>query len=545
LTNHFTTLLRDFRHRGRSAVRRPAAENREGEDAWIWLAFGLATMIAVIDGIAGDRLVLIGLLALPPIVTSATAGTRSTALIAVYCLALVLASAFWHEWDAVRFLTRIAIVGSAGALSVWNAMLREQVLASARGGAMLAEAMTMLDKTLDEQSLAEELAKLPVPHMAGLTVVELLADDDSIGAVAVESADPQLAKKVRRSRRSRRLSLGADHPTAEVVRTGELKIYENMTDGAMREIALDAKHLELVRDARPRSGLIVPLTAAGRAIGTLMLISFESDNRFGEEEIAFADELARRAAAGIINARLHDEQARMASALQQALLPRALPEVKGLEIAARFRPVGMGTDVGGDFYDLFRIGESRWGAVIGDVCGKGPEAAALTSLMRDTIRVSALRGDAPTEALEVLNAAILEASTDGRFCTASYALFDLGSKPRVTVSNGGHPPPLLLRKGGKVESVGDSGTLLGIYDDPTLVDTAITLKKGDLLMLYTDGLYDVRPSSRGKSKPLEDVLAGCKGMSAEDAAAAIEKAVIDTEKGSQQDDQALLVLRRV
>jgi serine phosphatase RsbU (regulator of sigma subunit) len=546
LTGRFTRPIRDLRLRGSASVRRPAAQSGEGqEDAWLLLALGLATMIAVIDGIAGDTVVLVGFLALPPILASATAGSRATMLVAGYCLALALISMLWHEWDAIRFVTRLVIVASASGLSVWNARLRERLLASARGGAMLAEGMTMLDKTLEEQAMAEELARLPVPELAGLAVVELVADDDTIGAVAVEASDPEMARRIRRSRRTRRLGAGDDHPTAEVVRTGERKLWENVTDAAMREIALDPKHLDLIRSTRPRSVLVVPLSTRGQVIGTLMLVSFLSDNRFGEEEIAFAEELARRAAAGILNARLHDAQAQMAEALQQALLPRALPEIPGLEIDARFRPVGMGTEVGGDFYNVFRIDEKSWVAAIGDVCGKGPEAAALTSLMRDTLRVSALRGEAPAEALRVLNAAILDAATDGRFCTASYVRLDLGPRSRITVSNGGHPPPLLLRKDGKVEPIGKSGTLLGIYDDPELDDSEAALAKGELLMLYTDGLYDVRPSSKSKARPLEQVLATCKGKSAAEAAASIEKSVLDAERGSQQDDQALLVLRRV
>jgi serine phosphatase RsbU (regulator of sigma subunit) len=546
LTRRLTPLIRDLRIRGSRGVRRPSAGRWEGEeDAWLLLALGLATMIAVIDGIAGDTAVLIGVLALPPILASATAGSRATILVAGYCLALVLMSTLWHDWNAVRFTTRVFIVTSAGGLSIWNARLREQMLASARGGAMLAEGMAMLDKTLEEQAMAEELARLPVPDLAGLAVVELVADDDTIGAVAVEAADPEMAKRIKRSRRTRRLGVDDDHPTAEVVRTGERRLWENVTDAAMREIALDSRHLDLIRDVRPRSVLIVPLATRGKVIGTLLLASLVSDNRFGKEEIAFAEELARRAAAGILNARLHDAQAQMAEALQQALLPRALPEVPGLEIDARFRPVGMGTEVGGDFYNVFRIEEKSWVAAIGDVCGKGPEAAALTSLMRDTLRVSALRGDAPADALGVLNAAILEASTEGRFCTASYVRLDLGPRTRITVCNGGHPPPLLMHKDGKVEPVGKSGTLLGIYEDPALEDTEARLARGDVLMLYTDGLYDVRPSSKTNPRPVEQVLASCRGKSAEEVAATIEKNVIDTEHGSQQDDQALLVLRRV
>jgi sigma-B regulation protein RsbU (phosphoserine phosphatase) len=182
--------------------------------------------------------------------------------------------------------------------------------------------------------------------------------------------------------------------------------------------------------------------------------------------------------------------------------------------------------------------------VIGDVCGKGPEAAALTSVMRDTLRAAALRDDGPSEALSLLNAAILNAG-EGRFCTASCARLELGARTRLTVCNGGHPPPLVLRKEGGVEPIGPPGTLLGIYDDIDFVETSVALKKGDLVMLYTDGLFDVSPGLRSRVEPVEQVLARCKGMSADEVATAIEASAVEGQRGEPQDDMAILVLRRV
>ena len=255
-----------------------------------------------------------------------------------------------------------------------------------------------------------------------------------------------------------------------------------------------------------------------------------------------AEELAQRAAIALANAKLHDEQAHLARALQRALVPGELPRIDGFEVAARFRPVA--GQIGGDFYDLFQMGEHRWKAVIGDACGKGPEAAAMTSVMRDTLRAAALRGDPPSATLRLLNAALREAG-DGGFCTASCVRLDIRSGVRLIVCNGGHPPPLILRREGSVEPVGPSGTLLGVYDEIELVDTSVALKQGDLLLLYTDGLFDVSANTSADPHPVETMLAGCKGMSAEETAAAIEMAAIEGQRGRLQDDIALVVLRPI
>jgi serine phosphatase RsbU (regulator of sigma subunit) len=481
---------------------------------------------------------------LPPIIASATTSVRATIFVAGYCVALGLMSIFWHSDLALwRTFTRELLISLAAVLSVWNAVRREELVAAARGGAMLAGGLTPLDNALEESGVVEDVVRMAVPDLAELAIVDLVGSDGSIGAVAIDAADSRVARKIKRSRRTRRIQPGASQAIAEVVATGERRYYTDMGDPAMREIAIDAGHLEVVREVRPRSTLIVPLQSRGRTIGALTLVSLENDDRYGEGEVAMAEELAQRAAAALTNARLHDEQAHLARALQRALMPGALPKIQGLEVATRFRPVA--GEIGGDFYDLFQLEESSWAAVIGDVCGKGPEAATLTSLMRDTLRASALRGESPSDTLGLLNAAIRETVTDDRFCTAAYARFDL-DRARLTVCNGGHPPPLVLRKDGSVEAIGPPGTLLGIYEEIELVDTSVTLKKGDLAMLYTDGLFDVAPKPRAAvATPVAEQLASCKGMGAEETAAAIEALAIEGQSGEPQDDIAIVVLRSI
>lgn len=535
--------LRSSRRSG--SIRRPTRERLEGEEGWLALALGVATGIALIDGIAGSTYVLVGFLALPPIVASATTASRPTTVVAAYCLLLALASMFWHSNLSGQYVIWIVGVALAGGLSAWNAMLREELSAGARGGAVLGGLSRRNDAPQEEVGTAERIVEAAVPDLASVAILDLVDSDGAIGAAAVATSDPGLTKRLRRIREGVRINPGGQVPVAEVIRTGERRLYRQMGDAEHRANAVDERHLELLREVRLRSLLIVPLSERGETIGALSLGSLESDDRYGSAEVAFAEELAKRAAAGINNARLHDRQARLSRTLQANLLPPALPRVKGLEIAAGFRPAaGPEEQIGGDFYDVFQRGESSWKAVIGDVCGKGPKAAALTSLMRDTLRASALRGETPSESLTLLNAAILEAGTDRRFCTSAVVRLDLGSPTVLTVSNGGHPPPLLLRKGGVVEEIGPPGTLLGVYDDPELVDTTAELRKGDSVMLYTDGLFEVPPEQGAEVLSVKDLLAQCKGMSAAKTAAAIEARVLEAQGGDPHDDIAILVLRR-
>ena len=146
---------------------------------------------------------------------------------------------------------------------------------------MLAGGLTPLDNALEESSVVEDVARMAVPELAELAIVDLVGSDGSIGAVAVEAADPKIARKIKRSRRTRRIQRGASQAIAEVVASGERRYYTHMGDAAMREIAIDAGHLEVVRDVRPRSTLIVPLQSRGRTIGALTLVSLENDDRYG------------------------------------------------------------------------------------------------------------------------------------------------------------------------------------------------------------------------------------------------------------------------
>ena len=197
--------------------------------------------------------------------------------------------------------------------------------------------------------------------------------------------------------------------------------------------------------------MLVPLRARGRTLG-VMALGFPTV--VGADHLALFEDLARRATLAIDNARLYEERANVARTLQRSLLPPVLPDVPGIDLAARYLAAGEGNDVGGDFYDCFRTGDGEWAVVIGDVCGKGAEAAAVTALARYTARASAtLHSENPSVVLQDLNEAIRRESPQSRFCTVLYISLSLhGDRVTGTVASGGHPLPLILRSDGRVET---------------------------------------------------------------------------------------------
>jgi sigma-B regulation protein RsbU (phosphoserine phosphatase) len=262
-----------------------------------------------------------------------------------------------------------------------------------------------------------------------------------------------------------------------------------------------------------------------------------------------AQEATRLAQAATINALEAAEEAAMLSrTLQESLLPPHLPVVPGLGIAARYLRGGRGSDVLGDFYDVFPSRRGTWGIVVGDVSGKGPQAAKTTALARYTLRASALLSAAPSANLATLNTALLEWFTeDTQFLTAVYA--SLRPHPAgfsVRVSCGGHDPALIRRADGTVEPVGTPGIILGCLPDAQLRDQRAVLHPGDCLVLNTDGVTEARrPSDRTMfgTEQLRRLLASAPADSAEALAAAVETAVLDFSDRHVTDDTAILVAR--
>jgi len=241
-----------------------------------------------------------------------------------------------------------------------------------------------------------------------------------------------------------------------------------------------------------------------------------------------------------------EQFAMLARTLQKSLLPPDLPAIAGLSLAARYHPAVEGLEVGGDFYDVFRTGRSSWAVVIGDVCGKGAEAASLTGLVRYTIRAAAMQTTRPTRVLATLNQAILrqEGTLNERFATVAYAsVARRGGSTILTVACGGHPPPLLVHPDGEVVAVGATGTLLGALPAPDLHEVTVRLGPHDKVVFHTDGVTEAPgPGGEFGTAGLYALLATCGHLPAMATAARLEEVVLAHQGGVSRDDMAILVL---
>ncbi|HEX6619738.1 MAG TPA: GAF domain-containing SpoIIE family protein phosphatase, partial [Solirubrobacteraceae bacterium] len=345
------------------------------------------------------------------------------------------------------------------------------------------------------------------------------------------------------------LSMDADDPgsPAHVLRTGRGVVIGDFDDAAALAWAGgDEERAAVLRASGTRSAMVVPMVAGDRAIGVVTLGTSHSARRLGEAELSLAGELARRAGIAVENARLHADRSHIATTLQRSLLPPRLPVVPGVTIAARFRAAGETSEVGGDFYDVFGVGDA-WMVVVGDVTGKGPGAATITSLARYTMRTAAMYERSPSAVLARLNAALAADPDRRQICTAVCARIEPAGDGtlRVVLARGGHPPPFLISAAGGADTVGTPGPLLGAFDGGDWEESHFVVGVGDALVFYTDGVTDTRGEDGdlfGEDR-LSDLLEGSAALDADEVASRIDDALQAFEHGHQRDDVALLVLR--
>src|SRR5215210_496680 len=349
----------------------------------------------------------------------------------------------------------------------------------------LAEAGATLSSSLDYRATLAGVAHLAVPYLADWCAVDVLEEDGLLERVAVVHQDPQKVALAQALQERYPPDPDESYGVAQALRTGRSELVSEIPESLVEEAARDAEHRGILRNLGLKSYVVVPLVARGRTLGAITLVSAESRRRYGSAHLELVEELARRAALAVDNARLYRERSETARALQGSLLPSSLPDVPGVEVGLRYLPAGE-ADVGGDFYDVFdttvvcRDGlcepsagssGSAWGVVIGDVCGKGAEAAAVLALARYTIRAAAMCEERPSAILGHLNDAMLRQRRereDHKFCTVAYVRLEAdaaesgaGRGARVIVSRGGHSAPVLLKADGSIRRVGDPGRALG------------------------------------------------------------------------------------
>ncbi|HEY8474628.1 MAG TPA: SpoIIE family protein phosphatase [Natronosporangium sp.] len=412
-----------------------------------------------------------------------------------------------------------ALVAERLSLTLENDRLRRTDRRRQTWLTFLAEASELLAQSLDVQLTLALIPQLVVPRLGQWSAVHTT---DAWGRLKLETAahaDEQALPEL----------------YASLQETGPDSVLSRLP-GAMRaggQVPLPP----------PTEGFAIPLIARGQLLGTLS-VGRHPQRRHEPDEIAVLQDVARRAALAVDNARIHAERRNVARTLQRSLLPPKLPSVPGIGFGAAYVPTGDAAEVGGDFYDVIQLRDDQWLVVIGDVSGKGVQAAAVTGLVREVIRALVRGGRPLPEILERINETLVERGR-GRYCTLALAsVRPVDERLEVVLHLAGHDRPVLVRADGRTGSAGSGGTALGLLDTIKCPGETLWLAPGDSLVFYTDGVTERR---RGRelfgSQRLREAVAPLASYSAEVMAARLRATTIGFSAEPPRDDIALLVLR--
>lgn len=432
---------------------------------------------------------------------------------------------------------------------------RERDLVAGRAAAELQSARESLliriteviEREIEVEGRLTSLARTMVPAVGDVCVVHEVTEGvvRQVGVAALDERTEALVRSLPEPPQTSpiRAAISSREPVLYTRVTENREVRRGRERGTELALSSETATPEELLRADERSNLIVPLVARGEVLGTISLTVLASSGRppLTRDDVAFGMEVATHAAVSLDNARLYEQQRDIAEILQRALLPRSLPEVEGAEVAVRHRPGKAGTEVGGDFYDLFEVG-GRWMAVVGDVCGKGPEAAALTALVRHTLRATAQLG--PEAAVRRVHEAI-KASGENTYCTLCCAELRAATDGLVArVATAGHPEPRVIDRDGSVRRMEVTGPLVGVLERPVFAAQEIRLEPGSLLFMCSDGVPEARRNGEvfGDVR-LEEMLARLSPLDPAEMLRQLEEEILSYVEGRPRDDLALFVVR--
>jgi serine phosphatase RsbU (regulator of sigma subunit) len=408
----------------------------------------------------------------------------------------------------------------------------------------LAQAGVTLASSLDYEETLQRVAQLAVPGLADWCAVDIVDSAHRLQQVAIAHVDPDKVAFAREFRDRYPPDPNDDSGIYGVLRSGRPELYPEIPDELLEQSIADAEQLEAIRALGMRSVMLIPMVVAGGTIGVLTMVSAESRRAFDEDDLAFAGDLARRAATAVDNARLYTERAQAALTLQESLLPARLPTMPGWKLASSYAAGDTTAEVGGDFFDVVELDEGFL-AVVGDVTGKGVQAAALTALARYTLATAARFDPSPAAVVSLLNDVLVHRPDISLLTAVCAHVVPTASGARVRLTSAGHPPPVLARAGQPPTTIGPPGLLLGMSGSAHWQESEIELAPGDALLFYTDGVTDT--PSAGERFGEARLLAAVAGAPADPQAmiAAVQDALREFQVGDVVDDRAMLALQVV
>jgi GAF domain-containing protein len=402
----------------------------------------------------------------------------------------------------------------------------------------LAEASAELASSLDYQATLTSVARLAVPTFADWCAIDLV-QDGRLRRLAVAHVDPtkvQLAQDL-----AERYPSDPDAPAGpwHVLKTGRSELIAEISLEFLAAAAHDEEQLRVARELQLHSMLTVPLIARGRMLGVISWVAAESGRTYTPQDVAFAEDLAKRAAVAIDNSELHSETLAAAIRLQHAVLPESVPHVPGRDVAVYYSPSGR-TAVGGDFYDVVALEDGRLAFFVGDVMGRGVEAAAAMAQMRAAVRAYVALDPTPEVVVERLDNMLLQQGGE-QLVTLVYALAN-PEREEILIVNAGHPAPVLLRADGTTEQTADAdGSPVGVMAQPRR-HHAVPFHRGDTVLVFTDGLIERRVEDIDEGQ--RRLVAALGTLADEDLHRGLGHLVDAVRDTTRDDDVAALAIRR-
>ena len=450
----------------------------------------------------------------------------------------VIGLTFEDNWNPgpieLDFLMTFA---DACAQAVRRVQATEEAARSAARLQFLARASAELGSSLDYRATLTNVAHLSVPELAEWCAVDLLVDK-KLTTLAVAHTDPTKVLWAQAMREDYPIDMASNSGAPNVLRTGVGELIRGITDDMLTTGARDDEHLRRLRDLNLGSVIIVPLRARGRAFGTITMIRSRRTPDFTATDLTMAEDLGRRAAQAIDNARLYDHTANVAAELQRAVIPDHLDGLAGWQTAGYYRPVGA-AEVGGDFYDAVALPDSRLVLFVGDVMGHGIPAAAAMAQMRASIRALITVDPTPAEVLSRLDT-MFDQLAIGPLVSLIYGILDRSGHLRI--ANAGQAPPLLVRADGGSDFLSGAGRPplgAGSATTPTI---DVWMQPGDVLLAYTDGLIERREEDLDIG--LSRLAAHAHHLTTGPLETALEQLAARLTHAEPQDDIAALALRR-